>query len=491
MKKIILYTLFLLSVHFSVIAQIQIGQDIDGESQGDRSGYAVSISSDGTTVAIGAPENDANGTSAGHVRVYQNQNGNWVQLGDDFDGEAGSDDYGFSVSLNENGSILAIGAPLNNGNGANTGHVRVFKFENDNWEQIGVDIDSEIPHSFDRSGWSVSLNASGSRVAIGATNDSDNGNAAGHTRVFENQSDNWVQLGNDIDGEDSNNNSGTSVCLSTDGNTVAIGAPGNEANGFNSGHVRVFQLQNSNWVQLGSDIDGEAASDRSGSAVSLNADGTIVAVGAPFNAGDGSGSGHVRVYQFQSNDWVQLGNDIDSEGAFGTSVSLGVDGTIIAIGAPFIPNPSVGQVKIYQYQTNNWIQLGSTIDGENSGNQSGTAVSLSSDGSTLAIGAPFNNNNNGIDSGHVRVFDLSSLLSLDEEDIAPNFLLYPNPSKTIFNIQLTNDIIFEEVQLYTITGHLVLNSISSRMNIAELASGIYLVRVRTDKGVGIKKLIID
>ena len=47
-----------------------MGSDIDGEAESDWSGLSVSLSSDGTIVAIGAPYNDGNGTDVGHVRVY-------------------------------------------------------------------------------------------------------------------------------------------------------------------------------------------------------------------------------------------------------------------------------------------------------------------------------------------------------------------------------------------------------------------------------------
>jgi hypothetical protein len=66
----------------------QIGSNIVGEAAGDKSG-SVSISSDGTRVAIGAYGNEG----AGHVRVY-GRGGNWTQVGD-IDGEAGGDDPGF------------------------------------------------------------------------------------------------------------------------------------------------------------------------------------------------------------------------------------------------------------------------------------------------------------------------------------------------------------------------------------------------------------
>ena len=66
----------------------------------------------------------------------------------------------------------------------------------------------------------------------------------------------------------------------------------------NSGHVRVYEYSGGSWSQLGADIDGEAAGDSSGYSVSLSSDGTIVAIGATGNDGNGSNSGHVRVYEY-------------------------------------------------------------------------------------------------------------------------------------------------------------------------------------------------
>ena len=104
----------------------QIGSDIDGEAASDISGYSVSLSSDGSIVAIGTPYNDGGGNNAGHVRVYQNVSGTWTQVGSDIDGEAASDQSGYSVSLSSDGSIVAIGAPYNDGGGNDAGHVRVI-----------------------------------------------------------------------------------------------------------------------------------------------------------------------------------------------------------------------------------------------------------------------------------------------------------------------------------------------------------------------------
>ena len=94
-----------------------MGVDIDGEAGDDQSGYSVSLSSDGTIVAIGSPYNDGSGNNAGRVRVFQWNDSSWNQIGNDIDGEAADDQSGWSVSLSSDGTIVAIGAPKNDGSG--------------------------------------------------------------------------------------------------------------------------------------------------------------------------------------------------------------------------------------------------------------------------------------------------------------------------------------------------------------------------------------
>ena len=89
---------------------------------------SISLSSDGEVVAVGANYNDGNGVRSGHVRVYEYSSFNkWNQIGGDIDGEAVSDDSGYSVSLSSDGKTVAIGAPINNY--YYSGHVRVYKLE--------------------------------------------------------------------------------------------------------------------------------------------------------------------------------------------------------------------------------------------------------------------------------------------------------------------------------------------------------------------------
>ena len=91
----------------------QLGVDIDAEAANDYSGNGVSLSSDGLRVAIGATGNDGNGNISGHTRIYEYSGGSWSQLGADIDGEAVEDQSGFSVSLSSDGSRVAIGAMYN------------------------------------------------------------------------------------------------------------------------------------------------------------------------------------------------------------------------------------------------------------------------------------------------------------------------------------------------------------------------------------------
>ena len=393
------------SCDFTCLPWLQLGEDIDGEAEGDQSGTSVSLSADGSTVAIGTPNNDGvNGNASGHVRLYHWNGAAWEQLGEDIDGEAEGDWSGYRVSLSSDGSTVAIGAY---GNGGYSGHVRVYQWYGSAWDQLGEDIDGEAV--WDQSGVSVSLSADGTVVAIGAPSNDGNGNASGHVRLYQWSGNAWNQLGEDIDGEAAYDQSGKGVSLSADGSTVAIGAPSNDGNGTDSGHVRLYQWNGAAWTQLGEDIDGEAEGDVSGSRVSLSADGTVVAIGAPSNDGNGTDSGRVRLYQWNGAAWNQLGEDIDGEAAddwSGVSVSLSADGSIVAIGADWNDGngSKSGHVRLYQWSGNAWNQLGEDIDGEAAYDQSGASVSLSADGSVVAIGAIYNGGVNGDNSGHVRVF---------------------------------------------------------------------------------------
>ena len=390
----------------------QKGADIDGEAN-DVYGSDASLSSDGTIVAIGA------GTTGGHVAVYAWNGNAWVQRGADIDGEA-AEDRASICSLSSDGTIVAIGAWGNDDGGTYAGHVRVYAWSGSAWVQRGADIDGEAAQDY--SGRSVSLSDDGTIVAIAAYLNDGGGNASGHVRVYEWNSGTsaWDQKGADIDGEAADDYSGWSVSLNGDGTIVAIGAIRNDGGGAESGHVRVYEYSGSSWSQKGADIDGEAANDWSGRSVSLSSDGDIVAIGANLNDGGGSNAGHVRVYEYGGSSWSQKGADIDGEATLdqsGESVSLSDDGTIVAIASEYNDGAgtNAGHVRVYAWSGSAWVQRGADIDGEAAQDYSGRSVSLSSDGSIVAIGA-YGNDGGGTNAGHVRVYQSDNAVGMQVGD---------------------------------------------------------------------------
>ena len=264
-------------------AWVQIGQDIYGEAPGDQNGYSISLSSDGTIVAIGAIYNDGGGSNSGHVRVYQYSSGSWTQLGQDIDGGGLDEDSGYSVSLSSDGTIVAIGAPEARKNGEGSeGLTRVYRWNGtDTWTQIGEDIHGQA--ITDDSGAGVGLSSDGTILVVLSV--------GGYQSEMPGMMPGMV-----------------------DPMMMEMMMDMNE--GKEKGKVKVYKIADivtptqdeeviplvytplDVAVQLGEDIDGEAADDYSGQSVSLSSDGTIVAIGAPYNADGGDNSGHVRVYQW-------------------------------------------------------------------------------------------------------------------------------------------------------------------------------------------------
>ncbi|MDA9599162.1 flagellin, partial [bacterium] len=386
----------------------QRGLDLDGEAAGDQHGFSVSLSLDGNTLAVGAIQNAASGIHRGHARVYSWNGSAWQQMGSDIDGVSNYAYNGHSVNLSDDGQTLAVGALQPGGLGSTS--VYTWDASNSQWVAKGAAI-SGIGAD-DRSGGSVKLSADGNTLAISANRgDGAAGVDSGYVRIFSWNGSAWVQRGINISGEAANDFSGSSISLSDDGNILAIGSAYNDGNGSNSGHARVYIWNGTSWNQLGNDIDGESADDYS-YFVNLSLDGTTLAVGAPV-AKDGSGNatGHTRVYKWDGSSWVQRGSDIDGDDSgdnSGWQVSLNDDGTVVTAVAPSHDN-SIGHAKVYKWNGTNWVQVGNDIDGETAGD--GTrSVSTNAYGNTIALGSRYNDGN-GQDSGHVRVYDWPSVYS--------------------------------------------------------------------------------
>lgn len=471
-----------------LLSQTQIGTDIIGEALNDQSGISISLSNDGSIIAIGANQNDGVSLSAGHTRIFKNISGTWTQIGTDIDGVALADNAGYSVSLSGNGNIVAIGTIGDDSAGLNAGQVRIYQNISGTWTQIGAGINGEAAD--DRFGFKVSLSDNGSVVAIGAQFNNGNGSNAGHVRIYQNISGTWTQIGTDIDGDAVNDQFGASISLSIDGKIIAIGAIGNDSNGFASGHVKIFQNILGTWTQIGTNIKGEAAGDQSGVSVSLSGNGNIVAIGAYLNDGSGSNAGHVRIYKNILGTWTQIGTDIDGEAVddnSGRNVSLSSDGSVIAIGAPLNDGSgsNAGHVRIYQNISGTWTQIGVDIDGTGVDYESGKTVSLSSDGNIVAIGAY---GSSGFYTGQVHIFNITSVLS-NNEFVLENFSIYPNPVSTTLTIQLQNNLELNTVTIYDSLSKTIKETNSKVLYMNTLSKGIYYIKVTTNKGTATKMII--
>ena len=236
-------------------------------------GRSVAISGDGQVVAVGQDINNQN-LDKGPVYIYKRSGDSWVQIGNGLQGAERSK-FGHSLSISKNGEILAIGAPSEG-----TGKVYIYKLVNSNWQQIGSAISGE--KSGDEFGFSVSISDDGNIVAIGARFSDQNGTNAGSVKIYRNNGGSWSQYGGTIKGDKQFDYSGKSVSLSSDGSTVAIGANGGSHGGNNhqEGKVKIFNIENNTW-KLKGEIIGESANDEAGFSVSLSSDGSIVAIGEP------------------------------------------------------------------------------------------------------------------------------------------------------------------------------------------------------------------
>lgn len=370
----------------------QVGSNIQSVNSNEGFGFAFAISSDGSRIAATERYNDTSGLYAGALRVLEWSGSSWAQLGSDIYGSAG-EELGASVAISADGSRVAVGSTAAS---SSTGLVRIYDWDGSSWGQVGSDILGET--SGDISAYAIALSSDGSIVAIGAIeNNNANGANSGHVRIYQWSGSSWTQLGTDIDGESAGDQFGWSVALSSNGTRLAAGAYFNDGNGTSSGHVRIYDWDGSSWTQAGADIDGEAAGDNSGEGLALSSDGSRVAIGAWRNDDGGTDSGHVRVFDWDGSSWTQVGSDIDGEAAYtrlASSVGLSGDGTRLVVGSSNSTNTSDGIIpSMGKVKIYDWSGsswvLIDEIWGDNSYDSFGIRVGISSDGDTV-VGSSIN-----------------------------------------------------------------------------------------------------
>jgi WD40 repeat protein len=320
-----------------------LGQPIEGPGPGAEAGKAIAMSTEPLRVAVASPK-----WRGGVISVYEapsDGQGAWVAVGETLDGgEEANGEFGFCVDISGDGSVLIAGSPFaNNG----TGLVRIFEELNGSWSQLG---ETFVGRESDVAGYSVAISANGLRVAIGAIGSSLD--LPGQVQVLQYNGTTWEPLGVPIDGENAQDRFGHSVALSDDGFTLAVGASG----GISAGNfVRVYRYSQEEdaWVAQGSTLLSSTATDDFGFSVSLSSDGFVLAVGSPGSQDFGDDSGKISVFQFDGIDWKPLGGDIGGNAgdSLGHEVSLAGNGRQVAGGSPTAnldgrPN-DVGKAAVY------------------------------------------------------------------------------------------------------------------------------------------------
>jgi hypothetical protein len=350
-----------------------------------REGSAVALSGDGNTAIDGG---FADNSEAGAVWIFTRSSGTWSQqaklVGTGATGPEAAQ-QGTSVALSLDGNTAIEGAPQD---GNSIGAAWVFTRSGTTWTQQGNKlVGSGTAGVFSSEGQSVALSGDGNTAAIGGPDD----NGVGAVWIFTRSGGVWSQVGSKLvaSGAMAGAGVGTFIALSTDGKTLIVGAPGD--NGGNGG-VFVFTQSGGVWTQQGGELLGSGAIDPAGqgTSVAVSSDGNTFVEGGP---GDNTNLGATWVFTRSGTTWSQQGGKLIGMGSVGmfltqgTSVGLSGDGNTLIEGGPG-DNSFAGASWMFTRTAGVWTQLGSKLVGtgaDGSADQ-GTAVALSASGGTAIVG---------------------------------------------------------------------------------------------------------
>jgi len=365
--------------------------------------YSLASSGDGRTIAVGSRVNIDKDFSVG-VYEYIESTSEWKRKGDLIVSD--DLDFGFDVALSYFGDVLVVSAPRAFGD---TGLVSVYRFDNyqdTQWEKIGESI---IGKNFDEKfGHSIAVSKQANMIAIGAPRTLAGG--PGVVRVYRYSSINplqtFVQVGDDIVGQEDSDSFGTSVDILQEGDDfyLAIGAPlADVERGYVN--VYIFRKEADDWEDLGfENVEGDEIGALLGEAVSLAHDGSTLylAIGFPSILSTQEKSG-AMVYSITTpvGEWNYYSQIIYGEEGYdgtGLNVALSEDGQTLAVGSPLY-NKGKGMIRVFHKSENDkeYVQVGLSFVGSGV-DEVGYSMSLSDDGKTLAYGSP---------STHVKAYTLS------------------------------------------------------------------------------------
>ena len=287
--------------------------------------FGFSVSLDGDRALIGAPGQTFTTSTSGTAYVFERIDGNWTETArlQSSDEEIG-DQFGYATSLY--GDYALISARLDDDNGASSGSVYVFKWENGEWHEVAKLIASD-GNIGDNLGTSLSF--SENRALIGAPNDDDNGSASGSVYVFEHQDNAWTEVAKLTPADGAiGDNFGSSVSLS--GNYALIGKDDRPSNGS----AYIFEFENNNWIEVASLAPDDGNDDQFGFAVAIH--GNRAVVGARFGDTNNTvNSGSAYIFDRINGDWSQVAtlNASDAGDGYNFGMALSITSEYILVGA--------------------------------------------------------------------------------------------------------------------------------------------------------------
>ncbi len=318
----------------------QMGSIIEGNDSYDRFGFSTSISDDGLKLVVCSHNSQ-------YIQVYEFRDNNWFQVGMDIWGGKGSAET-HDVDISANGNIVAVGAANYPQATIHRGVARVYQYMNGAWKQLGNDILGE--NDKDQFGWSISLSDDGHTIAVGAMGNDNAGEEAGHVRIFTLSQDQWQQVGNDIRGKKAGDHFGSSISLSANGQRVAIGCLSAYSPSDETGYVTIYEHNSGDWEDVGEDIIGQPG-EHFGRQVSLNANGDRVVVYSSNNE-----NCPIRIYDYEEEGWLKAGNPIKSDRLYndlGHEVCISADGQRVAAvsqsGGGFVQVYDISNISIEDY----------------------------------------------------------------------------------------------------------------------------------------------
>ena len=317
---------------------------------------------------------------------------------------AGFENFGISVALD--GDYALIGSRWDNDNGFRSGSAYLFDTTSGNLLQKFLAPDGASNAWF---GYSVVLN--GDYALIGSPGDDDNGIYSGSAYLFDLTSGDLLQKFLTPDGAHGDQ-LGFSVAL--DGDYVLIGSPGNNGSGSKSGSAYLFDLSSGDLLQKFIPPNG-AGLGLFGLSVAL--DGDSVLIGSPGDDDNGFSSGSAYLFDLTSGDLLQkfIAPDGTSRDVFGYSIALDGDYALISSRFDSDNGPSSGSVYLFDLASGNFLQKFIAPDGA-SNDQFGFSVALDED--SALVGSLFDSDN-GSGSGSAYLFDLTSG-NLLQKFIAPD-----------------------------------------------------------------------